>query len=171
MIANESLKIEGNTFNISNTFMFSKSYIIGSPGDQIGIYNSLIYNGGGDQSSPIQINSQATLGNKDRPVLIISDNNISVTANGNARIYGVIFITDANQNFDITGNGNFNLYGSILSNSLNNNLIGIRGNFEINFDFMVLENLYGYFSDLLRKPVCPTKKRSLYHLLTTMKVF
>ncbi len=174
LVARNQITISQNNISIYGTFMFSKNYTIDSQNLTIG--NGMIYSGGaGVGNLNINVNSGTQLGTNTKPILIISDNNLNIARNGNADIWGAIFVTEANNNFSVGyGNGNFKIHGVLISNSLNNNNINLSGNFEIRFNFKVLERLYTYFNQLnlefFHTPVCGTSKKKLF-ITTTMKAY
>uniref|UniRef100_A0A7C4NRZ8 Uncharacterized protein n=1 Tax=Thermodesulfobacterium geofontis TaxID=1295609 RepID=A0A7C4NRZ8_9BACT len=174
LVARNQITISENNIKISNTFMFSKNYNIDAQNLTIG--NGIIYSGGaGVGNLNINVNSGTQLGTSANPILIISDNNINIGRNGNADIWGAIFVTDANNNFNVGyGNGNFKIHGVLISNSLNNNNINLSGNFEIRFNFKVLERLYTNLNQLnlslMHSPICGASKKKLF-ITTTMRVY
>lgn len=171
LVARNGTTISQNNIYISKTFMFSQNYNIDA--QNLTIENGIIYSGGAgvDNSNMININSNIQLGTSENPILIISDNNITIGKNGNVDIYGAIFLTDANTTFKLEKNGNFKIHGIIISNSPNTNSINLNGNFEIRFNFDVLDKLYRNLSqfNLLRRPICPNKKNLF--ILTTMRTY
>ncbi|HEV09606.1 MAG TPA: hypothetical protein ENO34_04310, partial [Sulfurihydrogenibium azorense] len=88
LIAKNEVKIERNGIEVSNVNVFSKKYDI-SNAQNLTVKDSLIFGGGGGQNIDIKLNSDSKLGTKDNPVLIISDNNINISRNGNAEINGI----------------------------------------------------------------------------------
>lgn len=174
LVAKNQITLSENNISISKTFMFSKNYNINAQNLTIG--GGLIYSGGaGVGNLNINVNSNTQLGTNTNPILIISDNNINIGRNGNADIWGVIFVTDANNNFNVGyGNGNFKIHGILISNSLNNNIINLSGNFEIRFNFKVLERLYTNLNQLnfslFHPPICGASKKKLF-ITTTMKTY
>ncbi|WP_022855466.1 hypothetical protein [Thermodesulfobacterium thermophilum] len=175
LVAKNQIVMSTNNIEVANVYMFSQNYLIDS--NNLKIENSLIYSGGkGVGNLDINLGSNSQLGTQNSPVLIISDNNINVTRNGNADIWGVIFVTDANNNFNIgSGNGNFKIHGAVISNSLNNNNINISGNFEVRFNFEVLKRLYSLFHNtgfnILKSPSCGEGNIGNLYRLTTIKIY
>ena len=171
LVARNETTISQNNINIYKTFIFSQNYNIDAQNLTIG--NGIIYSGGaGVGNLNINVNSNTQIGTKDYPILIISDNNINIKRNGNAEIWGVIFVTDANNDFSLgSGSGNFKIHGVIISNSLNNNNINLTGKFEIRFNFKVLERLYSNLNqlnlNLLNFPICGASKKKLFITTTT----
>jgi hypothetical protein len=174
LVARNQITISQNNINISKTFMFSQNYNIDAKNLTIG--NGIIYSGGaGVGNLNINVNSGTQLGTSANPILIISDNNINIGRNGNADIWGAIFVTEANNNFNVGyGNGDFKIHGVLISNSLNNNNINLSGNFEIRFNFKVLERLYTNLNQLnfslLHSPICGASKKKLF-ITTTMRAY
>ena len=170
LVARNQITISQDGIDISKTFMFSQNYNIDAK--KLTIENGTIYSGGaGVGNLNINLNAQTHLGTQDSPILIISDNNINIGRNGNSEIWGVIFITEANNNFNIGfGNGDFKIHGAIISNSLTGNKIDLTGNFEIRFNFATLTKLTKFLENynLLKIPVCGTSRpKNLYTLFTT----
>lgn len=174
LVARNQINMQTDKVTISNTFMFGKNYEITAK--KLIVKNGIIYSGGaGNGNLNINLNAQTSLGTQDAPVLIISDNNINVQRNGNSEIWGVIYVTDANNNFSIgSGNGDFKIHGAVISNSLNNNNINLTGNFEIRFNYKEIERLYNYFNQLgfsiIRPPSCGASKKKLF-TITTVRVY
>lgn len=182
LVARNRIDISQNNINIYETFMFSQNYNIDAKNLIIG--NGIIYSGGkGVGNLNINVNSNTQLGTIEtntkprniKPILIISDNNLRIARNGNADIWGIIFVTDANNNFKVgDGNGDFKIHGIVISNSLNNNEINLKGNFEIRFNFKVLERLYTYLNQLnwnfLKLPTCGSSKKNLF-ITTAVKAY
>ncbi|MCX7614065.1 MAG: hypothetical protein N2Z40_07625 [Caldimicrobium sp.] len=137
-------------------------------------YNGILYSGGsGTGNFDINLNSNSKLGSQEKPVLIISDNNLNISRNGNAEINGLIYVTDRNNNFNIgSGNGNFNINGMIVSNSNNNNNFNISGNFAIKYNRQVINNLALQFS-FIKGHICEgVIRNSNFHLIQTkMRVY
>jgi hypothetical protein len=179
LVARERITLSknDNNINISNTFMFSPNYNIDAKdAKKITIGNGIIYSGGEGDGLTIDLRSDSKLGTQDFPVLIISDNQISISGSGNPDIWGLIFVTQ--NSYLNTGKGDFKIHGAIISNSLSdNNKIDLTGNFEIRFNFVTLENLANNLNDLIRKlnnlrnsdllktPVC-NKPKNLFTLFT-----
>jgi len=175
LVARNQISATQNDINVSNVFMFSQNYDLS--GKKLTITNSLIYSGGaGVGDLNINLNSDSKLGDETSSVLIISDNNINITRNGNAEIWGIIFTTEANNDFNIgSGNGNFKIHGAVISNSLNNNNLNISGNFEIRFNFKAIERLFQAFQNLgfnvLKPPSCGASGLRNFYLFTTIKIY
>lgn len=174
LVAKNQVTISENHISIYKTFMFSQNYNIDA--QNLTIANGIIYSGGaGVGNLNINVNSNTQLGTNTNPILIISDNNINIGRNGNADIWGAIFITDANNNFNLGyGNGDFKIHGVLISNSLNNNIINLSGNFEVHFNFKVLERLYTNLNQLnfsiFHPPICGASKKKLF-ITTTMRAY
>jgi len=170
LVARNEITISQNNIEIS-TFMFTKNYNININVKNLTIKNGIIYSGGEGGKLNIDQRSNSKLGTQENPILIISDNSINIAENGNVEVYGAIFLTDANTTFNLEKNGDFKIHGIIISNSPNNNSVNLKGNFEVRFNFNVLENLYDNLSqfNLLRRPICPNKKNLF--ILTTMRTY
>ena len=176
LVARNNIDISQNNIKISNTSMFSQKYNITANG--LTIENGIIYSGGaGEGYLNIDLNADSKLGTQNSPVLIISDNNINIQRNGNAEIWGVIFVTDANKEFKLgEGQGNFKIHGTIISNSPEKNIVNLTGNFEIRFNFKVLERLYSNLNQLypdlklLSPPICGASKKKLF-ITTTARAY
>uniref|UniRef100_A0A7V5XHV1 Type 4 fimbrial biogenesis protein PilX N-terminal domain-containing protein n=1 Tax=Thermodesulfobacterium geofontis TaxID=1295609 RepID=A0A7V5XHV1_9BACT len=168
LVARNEITISQNNIEISKTFMFSQNYNIDA--QNLTIENGIIYSGGEGGKLNIDQRSNSKLGTQENPILIISDNSINIAENGNVEVYGAIFLTDANTTFNLEGNGNFKIHGIIISNSPNENSVNLKGNFEVRFNFKVLENLYDNLSqfNLLRPPLC---SRRNFFITTTMKTY
>ena len=154
IIVKNQLQDVSNGYTLQNVNIFAKNITID---DQNGlIYGGILYSGGkGTGNFNINLNSNSQIGSGDNPVLIISDNNINISRNGNADIYGLVFVNDANNNLSIGyGNGNFGIHGSVVSNSKNNNNINISGNFKIQLSSDVLKNLANKWGSLMKPFSC-----------------
>jgi hypothetical protein len=166
LVAKNQIDLSNNNIDISNTFMFAKNYSITA--NNLTVNGGIIYSGGEGGMLTIDLQSGSQLGTQGSPVLIISDNQISISGNGNPDIWGLIFATQNNTYLN-TGNGDFKIHGAIISNSLTGNKIDLTGNFEIRFNFATLkklaDNLGNY--NLLKKPECGTSKpKNLFTLFT-----
>jgi hypothetical protein len=170
LVAKNQINLSNNNINISNTFMFAKNYSITANG--LTVKGGIIYSGGEGGMLTINLQSGSQLGTQDSPVLIISDNQISISGSGNPDIWGLIFATQNNSYLN-TGNGDFKIHGAIISNSLNNNNIDLTGNFEIRFNFATLTKLAEYLGNynLLKKPECGTSKSKNLFTLFTMRTY
>jgi len=166
LVARDQINLSENQINISNTFMFAKNYSITANG--LTVNGGIIYSGGEDGMLNINLRSGSQLGTQDLPILIISDNQISISGSGNPDIWGLIFATQNNTYLN-TGNGDFKIHGAIVSNSLTGNKIDLTGNFEIRFNFATLTKLTNFLRNynLLKIPVCGTSRpKNLYTLFT-----
>jgi hypothetical protein len=166
LVAKNQINLSNNNINISNTFMFAKNYSITA--NNLTVNGGIIYSGGENGMLTIDLRSGSQLGTQGSPVLIISDNQISISGNGNPDIWGLIFATQNNTYLN-TGNGDFKIHGAIISNSLTGNKIDLTGNFEIRFNFATLTKLAKYLGNynLLKTPVCGTSRpKNLFTLFT-----
>jgi hypothetical protein len=166
LVAKNQIDLSNNNINISNTFMFAKNYSITA--NNLTVNGGIIYSGGKNGMLTIDLRSGSQLGTQGSPVLIISDNQISISGSGNPDIWGLIFATQNNTYLN-TGNGDFKIHGAIISNSLTGNKIDLTGNFEIRFNFATLkklaDNLGNY--NLLKTPECGTSRpKNLFTLFT-----
>jgi len=170
LVARNQISLSKNQINISNTFMFAKNYSITA--NNLTVNGGIIYNGGENGMLTINLQSGSQLGTQDLPVLIISDNQISISGSGNPDIWGLIFATQNNTYLN-TGNGDFKIHGAIISNSLNNNNIDLTGNFEIRFNFVTLRRLADFLENynLLKTPICGKSKPKNLYTLFTMRTY
>ena len=170
LVARNNVNMQTNRIEVSNVNVFAQNYNINA--QNLTVENSLIFGGGGGQNININLNSNSKLGTKDNPVLIISDNNINISRNGNAEINGIIFATKNNNNFNIgDGNGDFSLNGMIISNGQNNNF-NINGNFKLSFNPDVVTNVSSKFNKLLNPPQCGSvdKNQFIKALILTKQI-
>lgn len=169
IIAKNQLQDISNGYSLEDVNIFAKNITIDNR--KILILGGILYSGGKGQGNfNINLNSNSEIGTQDNPTLIISDNNINISRNGNAAIYGLVFVNDANNNFSLAGSGTFDIYGSVVSNSRNNNSINITGNFEIHFDSNVLKNLTNKWSSLMRPISCSSSSSNMLIPLITTKM-
>ncbi len=156
LIARNQLQDNSNNITVQNVNVFAQNISFDNNG--LKWEGGLLYSGGaGNGNFNIDLRGNSYLGSQTNPVLLITDNNMNIQRNGNASINGLVFATDANNNLNIgAGNGNFSLNGAIVSNSNSrDNNVDIKGNFSINFDRTVLENLRNKFG-FLKPPPCST---------------
>ncbi|WPM32990.1 hypothetical protein IAE16_04740 [Hydrogenobacter sp. T-2] len=155
LIARNQLEDKSNNITVQNVNVFAQNIRLDDNG--LKWKGGLLYSGGaGVGNFNIDLRGNSYLGSQTDPVLLITDNNMNIQRNGTASINGLVFATDANNNLNIgDGNGNFSLNGAIVSNSNSNNNVNISGNFEINFNRSVLENLRNKFG-FLKPPPCST---------------
>jgi len=170
LVARNQINLDNNQINISKTFMFAKNYSITA--NSLIVSGGLIYSGGEGGRLTIDLRSGSQLGTQNSPVLIISDNRISIGGSGNPDIWGLIFATQNNTYFNI-GNGDFKIHGAVISNSKNDNEIDLTGNFEIRFNFATLMKLANYLGNygILKTPKCGASNQKNLYLLTTMRTY
>ena len=80
----------------------------------------------------VTINSNTSLGSITDPITIVADSNSTVKLNGNAKIFGLLFVNRAD--FDFQGTGNMNIEGGLMSCED----ITATGNGSITYDYTVI---------------------------------
>ncbi|MGC8754428.1 MAG: hypothetical protein ACP5JZ_03420 [Thermosulfidibacteraceae bacterium] len=153
IVARNSVSDVTGGYTLKNVNIFAQN--ISLDNQNFVISGGIIYSGGhGVGNLNIDVNGNTKMGTIDNPVLIVSDNNINISQNGNVDIYALVFATDRNNNLNVSGAGNYDVRGAIVSNSRLNNTINIGGNFGIIFDKTVLNNLAKEFPSLVKPVPC-----------------
>lgn len=137
-----------NNIEIENMNIFTKNISLSK--ENTTILNSFIYSGGkGSGNINISLKGNSQIGSQDKPTMIISDNNIAIDLNGNAKVYGFIFETHQSNNLSVTLNGNSAIEGAVISNTTENrnSNISLSGSSYIKFNKNVLDNLKEKYTD------------------------
>lgn len=173
LVARNSVSTPTNSVGIYSANIFGKNIYLQNA-NNINIYGGIIYSGGsGVGNLVIDLRANTQVGTSTDPVIIISDSNTNMANNGNANIYGLVFITSGSNNFNIGNNGNFKLQGMLVSNSLGNNNIDIKGNFEIYFNPTLISILSSRTFGLVKPPPCQGgyTNLNLFNILTKTLIY
>jgi hypothetical protein len=82
--------------------------------------------------SGVTINSNVSLGSSNDPITIVADGNSSVRLNGNAQIFGLLFVNRADVDFQ--GTGSMNIQGGLMSCED----LTATGNGAITYDYNII---------------------------------